>query len=229
LVGARLGDADALMCADVTIKVLEEPTSRDFLTLEEAKKRLGLPTSGSTPEADELLQIQISDASAIIARLCNRQFAKTTVAETWRGNDHDAIYLRLWPVWDEDMFGIGSGLGIWPSPPLPPGSFDLENYSGKLRAPLSDPITITYAGGYLLPDECPNDLKNACVLIMRSSRSEAQRESVEGIRMIAHKESRVIFFDPNTQKTATATAASGGYGYGPAVDSILPRYIRRWM
>jgi hypothetical protein len=214
--------------AEVSIKVLEEPVSRDFLTLEEAQKRLGMPTTGGDPAANELLQIQISDASAIIARLCNREFAKTTVAETWRGNGRETIFLRLWPVKDEDVFGIGSGLGIWPSPPLAPGSFELENYSGKLRVGSVDPITITYAGGYLLPDECPDDLKSACILVMRSSRSEAQRESVEGIRMLAHKESRVIFFDPNTQKTATAAAATGGFGYGAAVDSILPRYIRRW-
>jgi hypothetical protein len=215
--------------ADVSIKVLEEPVSRDFLTLEEAQTRLGMPITGGDPAANELLQIQISDASAIIARLCNREFAKTTVAETWRGNGHETIFLRLWPVKDADVFGIGGGLGIWPSPPLAPGSFELENYSGKLRVGSVDPITITYAGGYLLPDECPDDLKHACILVMRSSRSEAQRESVEGIRMLAHKESRVIFFDPNTQKTATAAAATGGFGYGAAVDAILPRYCRRWV
>jgi hypothetical protein len=215
--------------ADVSIKVLEEPTSRDFLTLEEAQKRLGMPTTGGDPAANELLQTQITDASAIIARLCNREFAKTTVAETWRGNDHETIFLRLWPVKDADVFGIGGGLGIWPSPPLAPGSFELENHTGKLRANgFGDPVTVTYAGGYLLPDEAPDDLKAVCLIVMRSSRSEAQRESVEGIRMLAHKESRVIFFDPNTQKTATAAAATGGFGYGAAVDAILPRYIRRW-
>jgi hypothetical protein len=211
---------------DISIKVLEEPVSRDFLTLEEAQKRLGLPTTGGDPAANEQLQLQISDASAIIARLCNREFAKTTVAETWRGNGHDTIFLRLWPVKDEDMFGIGGGLGIWPSPPLAPGSFELENFSGKLRVAPADPITITYAGGYLLPDEAPLDLKRACELVMRSSRSESARESVEGIRMLAHKESRVIFFDPNQQKTTATATASGSSGFGPTVDALLSHYIR---
>jgi hypothetical protein len=208
--------------ADVTIKVLEPPDSRDFLTLEEAQRRLGLPTTGGDPTANALLQIQISDASALIARLCNREFARTRVSETWRGNNHDAIYLRLWPVQDEDLEEIN---GVAFDPDL----VELENQTGKLRAGSADPVTIVYSGGYDLPDECPDDLKNVCIIVMRAGRSEAQRESVEGIRMLAHKESRVIFFDPNTQKTATAAAATGGYGYGAAVDAILPRYIRRWV
>ncbi|MGB8964750.1 MAG: hypothetical protein WCB99_03820, partial [Candidatus Cybelea sp.] len=168
-----------------------------------------------------------TDASAIIARLCNREFAKTKVAETWRGNDHETIFLRLWPVKDADVVSIvNGGLSI---SPMPPGSFELENHTGKLRIASADPVTITYSGGYLLPDEAPDDLKAVCLIVMRSSRSEAQRESVEGIRMLAHKESRVIFFDPNTQKTATAAVATGGFGYGSVIDAILPRYIRRWV
>jgi hypothetical protein len=215
--------------ADVSIKVLEEPVSRAFLSLAEAKERLGLPATGGTPEADALLQIQIDDASAIIARLCSREFAKTTVTETWRGNSHDVVYLRLWPVKDADVFGIGSGApGIWPSPPLAPGSFDLENHTGKLRVGSADPVAITYAGGYLLPDEAPQDLKRVCELVMRTARGDAQRESVEGIKMIAHKESRVIFFDPNQGGTKAATVQAGSSGYGAAVDAILPLYIRRW-
>src|SRR5580704_10320334 len=152
------------MGIDVSIKVLEEPISRDFLSLEEAQKRLGMPTSGSTPEADELLQMQITDASAIIARLCNREFAKTKVAETWRGNDHETIFLRLWPVKDADVVSITNG---GPSiSPIPPGSFELENHTGKLRIAPADPVTITYSGGYLLPDEAPDDLKAVCLIVM---------------------------------------------------------------
>jgi hypothetical protein len=210
--------------ADVTVKVLDPPDSRDFLSLEEAQTRLGLPTTGGDPAANALLQIQITDASALIARLCNRQFAKTRVSETWRGNNHDAIYLRLWPVDDGDLEEINGT-------PFDPDQHELENYTGKLRVNgFGDPITIVYSGGYDLPDEAPDELKAACILIMRNSRSEAQRESVEGIRMLAHKESRVIFFDPNTQKTATAAVQAGGLGSGvKQVDDLLRHFIRDWV
>jgi hypothetical protein len=48
--------------------------------------------------------------------------------------------------------------------------------------------------------------------------------------MIAHKDSRVLFFDPN----ASAAKASGGTGGGsrsgvPAVDSLLGHYTRLWV
>ena len=216
---------------DVTVKVLQEATYKSFLSLEEAKAALGLPATGSTPEADAQLQFQIDSASAIIFRLCNRMFAKTGVQETWRGNTHPVIYLRLWPVKDEDLFDIAGPNGppvIWPPTPLPPGSFELENQTGKLKVNgFGDPISITYAGGYDLPDEAPDDLKHACLMILRQQRTETARESVEGIRSISHKESRVMFFDPNQTKT-TSAAMSGSSGI-PQVDALLSRYCRDWM
>lgn len=216
--------------ADVTVKVLEEATYLSFLSLEEAKAALGLPATGSTPEADAQLQFQIDSASAIIFRLCNRMFAKTTVMETWRENRHATTYLRLWPVEDGDVFYIGGNDGpvIWPPPPppLPVGSFELENYSGKLHK--GGDFTIVYAGGYELPDEAPDDLKHACLMLLRQQRTETARESVEGIRSISHKESRVMFFDPNAVKTSSTAALSGTSGV-PQVDALLSRYVRDWM
>lgn len=206
---------------DITEKIIDPPANRNFLTLEEAKKRLGLPATGGDPAADEQLEFQIADASAIIARLCNREFAKTKLVETWRGNTHETIYLRHWPVKENEVESVTNGApGIWPS-----GGYEVEEHTGKIRVPAADPISITYSGGYLLPDEAPDDLKYACLMLMRASRQEATRESVEGIRMIAHKESRVIFFDPNTQSKTTAAAAGGSSGI-PQVDALLSRYIR---
>jgi hypothetical protein len=211
--------------ADVTVKVLEEATYKSFLSLDEAKAMLGLPATGGDPAADVQLQFQIDAASAIIFRLCNRPFAKTKVLETWRGNTHPVIYLRLWPVKDQDVLGIGNGgPSIWP----PPGGFDLENHTGKLRVS-GDPISVTYSGGYELPDEAPDDLKHACLLLIRTQRTEATRESVEGIRMLAHKESRVIFFDPNAAGAKTSSAALSGSSGHPTVDALLEHYCRDWM
>ena len=66
-------------------------------------------------------------------------------------------------------------------------------------------------------------------MLLRQQRQEATRESVEGIRMIAHKESRVIFFDPNAASAKTSQAARSGSFRHPAVDVLLSRYIRDWM
>jgi hypothetical protein len=215
---------------DVTVKVLEPASYLSFLSLEEAKKALGLPATGSTPEADDQLQFQIDSASAIIFRLCNRMFAKTTVMETWRDNRHETTYLRLWPVEDDDVFYIGpiNGPVVWPPPPppIPAGSFELENFSGKLRK--GGDFSVIYSGGYLLPDDAPDDLKHACIMLLRQQRTETARESVEGIRMIAHKESRVIFFDPNAAGAKTTQAALSGSSGIPTVDALLEHYVRFW-
>ena len=205
--------------ADVTVKVLDEPTDKSFLSLEEAKVMLKLPATGGNPADDALLELQIAQASAVIMRLCNRQFAKTRVQETWRGLRHPTIYLRQWPVEDDDLEEINGAPAI---------DFELENYSGKLRVEhMADPISIVYSGGYDLPDDAPDDLKHACLLLVRQSRTEATRESVEGIRMIAHKESRVMFFDPNASTAKSAGGPASGLPLG--VDDLLSRYIRDWV
>jgi hypothetical protein len=204
----------------VTVKVLDPADDIDFLSLREAKALLGLPATG-TPEADAQLRFQIASASATIARLCNRMFAKTRVQETWRGNTHQDIYLRLWPVEDDDVETINGA-------PFDPAVHELENQTGKIRVGgIGDPVRITYSGGYDLPDEAPDDLKHACLLLVRQSRTEAVRESVEGIRMIAHKESRVIFFDPNASTAKTAGGQQSGLPLG--VDDLLSHYIRDWV
>jgi hypothetical protein len=209
------------MMADISIKILDPPDSLDFLTLREAKALLGLPPTGGSPEADAQLQFQISAVSATIARLCNRTFAKTRVIETWRGVNHADIYLSLWPVEDYDL-EIINGVRF------DPDVTELENETGKLRMNgFRDPVRITYSGGYDLPDEAPDDLKYACKLMIQQQRSEAQRESVEGIKMIAHKESRVIFFDPNAGGKTTQATLAGSSGI-LTVDSLLAHYVRFW-
>ena len=76
------------------------------------------------------------------------------------------------------------------------------------------PVRITYSGGYLLPDGAPLDLKQATARMLSNSRGQASRDAVEGIRMIAHKESRVIYFDPNSGSTAKAATSTGSLGSG---------------
>jgi hypothetical protein len=47
---------------------------------------------------------------------------------------------------------------------------------------------------------------------------------VAGIRSISHKESRIMFFDPNALLAKILSAHPTGLN--PAVDALLKRYIR---
>jgi hypothetical protein len=208
--------------ADITIKVLE-PADEDaaFLTVAEAKRMLGL-SSGGDPEADQTLEIQLVNATLTIMRLCNRMMARERLIETWRDFQQPKVYLTHYPVAEQDIEGIeagGQAIGL--------SGFELEEHSGKLWAPrgFREPLRVTYSGGYDLPDDAPKPLKHATVELVRSWRASATREAVEGIRMIAHKDSRVIYFDPGQQQKTT-TATGGNLTGIPSVDAILNRYLR---
>jgi hypothetical protein len=210
--------------ADVIVKVLDPADEMSFLSLREAKLLLGLPlTAAPDPIEDERLELQIAIASAQIMRLCNRMMARQRVVETWRDFAASKLFLRTFPVAEDDIEQIMVGGGI-----LGPDDYELEEESGTLQGlgRFAAPVRITYSGGYDLPDDAPLDLKQACALLVREQRKEATRESIEGIRMIAHKESRVIFFDPN----ASAAKTTGGQASAlPAgVEPLLSRYTRFW-
>ena len=76
-----------------------------------------------------------------------------------------------------DVESVTNGApGIWPG-----GGYELEEHTGKIRVPAADPVSITYSGGYLLPDEAPDDLKHCCSCCFASSarrrRAKAWRAS----------------------------------------------------
>jgi len=209
--------------ASVSVKVLEPAEHASFLSLREAKLLLGLPANGGDATADEALELQIAIASATIMRLCNRMMAKQKVAETWIDFAATKLFLRHFPVEEDEIEEVTSGRGV-----LTPDDYTLEEESGTLWGfgRFAEPVVVVYSGGYLLPAEAPLDLKQATLLMLSQARSQATRESIEGIRMIAHKDSRVLFFDPNQQtKTASGGATRSGI---PAVDALLDHYIRLW-
>jgi pyridoxine 5'-phosphate synthase PdxJ len=82
---------------------------------------------------------------------------------------------------------------------------------------------VTYTGGYELPDEAPPALKQALTLTLREERRHAQIASVAGMRSLAHKESRVNFFDPNA---AIAKLGASGSAVPEPVKNLLMHYIR---
>ncbi|WP_338822110.1 hypothetical protein WDM22_38505 [Bradyrhizobium septentrionale] len=213
--------------ADIWVKVLEEAESYDLLTLEELKTILDI-SAGDTSDDDQLKQ-WITHYSDVVATMCNRVFAKEKVVETWRGDtmpfDCPRIFLTHYPVAAADLESVESPRGSI----INPTAYEIENRSGKLRldGAWSEPITVTYKGGYKLPEEAPEALKQATGLLISSARAQITQVAVSGIKSITHRESRVQFMDTNK--------ASGGGGASvlgdtaETVNALLYKYMRFYV
>jgi len=214
--------------ADVTVKVIQAADSYDFLTLDEAKLYLNIPSTDTSQ--DEWLTMMISINSAYIAEICNRTFAKETVVETWREIYDGRVFLTRWPVKETDITGVISAGYDWPV-------FELEEASGKLSnvalyqaesSQWDQSVVIQYTGGYQLPDEAPLPLKQATAMLIRDEKIALQQAAVSGIRQLSHKGARVMFFDVNA--TIAKLNTSGGKSPGrQLVDTFLRQYMRIWI
>jgi len=206
--------------ADVTVKILTPATSFALMTLDELKVALGAPTG--TPATDEQWQWMIDANSATISEICNRVFAKEEVEETWREIVSGRVFLTHYPVKEADIESVTIG-GI------DQVGWELEEASGKLSlfSGPRDPIVVHYTGGFDLPDEAPMPLKQAAVLMSASWKAQLAMVQVTGVKMIAHKEARVMFHTPTTGGSSGGSSSSGGVP--PAVESILSQYTRFWV
>jgi hypothetical protein len=217
--------------ADVTIKVLTEATSFALMTLDEAKVLLGMSTADTSKDAQ--LEALIDQNSAVIAAMCNRVFAREKVRESWRclgepcgcnGAASCRIFLTHFPVIEGDIEKVEAPGGTI----IDPSTYELDEGSGKLQlfGGWAEPLIVTYFGGYNLPDDSPDALKRAISLMVSGSITEAAQAAVTGVRMIAHKDSRVMYHNP-----AQAAKASGGSGSTStqAVSSLLTRFTQYWI
>lgn len=213
--------------ADIWVKVLEPADSYDLLSLDELKMILNIPESDTSE--DDKLQQWIEHYSDVVATMCNRVFAKEKVAETWRGDtmpfDCPRLFLTHYPVLDDDIETVESPRGSIIDPSL----YEIENGSGKLRieGARSEPVTVTYTGGYDLPEEAPPALKQAVGLLIQGARAQITQAAVAGIKSITHRESRVQFMD-----TSGTSGKSGGGALGDAADTVnalLYKYMRFYV
>jgi hypothetical protein len=207
--------------ADVTVKILEPADETDLISLDELKIALGLPTgAGAT---DPQLEWLIDVSSSTVSTLCNRVFAKEKVKETWRCLGSRRVYLTHWPVKEADIESVttnGNDRLDW----------ELEEGSGKLSifTDRQEPIIVTYTGGYLCPDEVPDALKQACALIVSTSKAEQAAAALTGVKMIAHKEARVMFHTP-TSGSSTGGGGGSSSAMRDTVEGLLGHYIRHWI
>ena len=197
----------------------------DLITIYYARLALGL-SSSADETLNEQLEMFIRWSSDEIATMCNRTFAREKLAETFRGLDDDnpRLWLSHCPVVSIDSV-VEDGVTLDPS------SYKLDKKTGRLLR-LDDEtwtgeVTVTYTGGYVLPYEAPEALQQASVLMIREAYYAATRGD-QSIRMVSHRETRVIYFDPN----AAALKAAGGAGGSPArraSENLLKKYTRFWV
>lgn len=208
--------------ADVIIKIIEPADTFDLLSLDEFKLMAGIAENDTSQ--DEEIAAQITRFSDVVATMCARVFAKEELSETWRNlNGGKRLYLSHWPVKADDIISIESPRGT----PIAPDAWEIEEESGKIELfgvqSATEPIVVTYTGGFDLPDEAPPALKQATELLMREYRALSARLGLGGIRSISHKEARVMYFDPLAAQSKTA-------GLGPQPQSptalLLARYMR---
>jgi hypothetical protein len=208
--------------ADVTQIILTEATSHALITLEDAKISLGIPAGDVSN--DEHLQWLIDTNSAVVARLCNRIFAKETLIERWRDLASRRIYLTHWPVKQSDIVRVSTNgndrLNDW----------ELDEREGKLSifTNRAEPIEIEYTGGYELPEEAPLPLQQAVALMVSTSKAEQAAAALTGVRMISHKESRVMFHSPTTGGSTGGSSTSSS-GVKDTVTALLGHYIKHWI
>lgn len=226
--------------ADVIVKVLEPATEFGFMSLDEAKTFLGISPTDTT--GDPQLEMIIDMNSATIGTLCNnRVFAREKVRETWRclgepcgclGAPAARIFLTHWPVKEEDIESVETPYGTI----VDPTYYEFEEASGKMEFfnGVGDSVVVTYTGGYDLPGVAPFDqalltLKQATGLLVRESRTQAAQEAVTGIRMIAHKEARVMFHSPQQQQAGRTATTTGGTAAQKAVENLLSHFTKYWV
>lgn len=203
-----------------SLTVITPAQDISLVSLYEAK--LGMNLASSTDAAlDEQLELLIEWASAEISALCNRTFAQETVTETfqdWLPNNR--IYLSRYPVTTITAF-TEDGVSM-----VVDTDYSIDKESGLLTRidnAWTAPISITYTGGYSLPNDAPRALRQAATLMTREAYYATTRGDAS-IRMVAHKESRVIYFDPNAKGGSAA-----GSSTRRSVNELLKKFTRFYI
>jgi hypothetical protein len=205
--------------ADVSVNVITPAESYALISLEELKIALGIAAADTANDAQ--LEWLIDTNSSMISTWCNRVFAKEEVVETWRDTVGRRVHLTHWPVKAADITSVTTDGDVRLD-------YELEEDTGKLSifTARDEPIIISYTGGYLLPDEAPMALKQAAALLVSTSRTEQAAASLTGVRMISHKDSRVMFHSP-TSGGGNGSSASSAQTQA-RVESLLSRYVHHW-
>lgn len=207
---------------DVVKKIIKPAADISLLTPYEARLGLNL-LSTSDANLDDMLELLVRWSSDEISTLTGRDFAKETLVETIREINWDCnkIWLSHFPVVSIDEVKVGDTVMIEDT------DFALDEDAGKIirlnGTMWSDTVEVTYTGGFDLPFEAPPALQQAAILLVREAYYAAKRGDAT-IRMVGHKEARVIYFDPNA--LALKAGSSAGSPARRAIDNLLKCYMR---
>ncbi len=158
-----------------TITVTTAADSQDLVDLDTARDEI--PSDSVTD--DQLLR-WISVASLRIAEYCNRVFIAETVEQTWRLNLCDrpkALWLDRYPSVAIDSVTVDGSVLDASGYEVDDRTGGLYRLSGRTRVCWSgSEIVVAYTGGYADPTEVPAPLAEACLLLIRHTRSQRSRD-----------------------------------------------------
>jgi len=214
-------------------KPVELWPTQDLITLDDLKITLRIPPTDTSKDAELILIID--GISAQIARMANRSFGYDHVQETFYNSvDEDRIYFSQWPVLLTDINMLQyNGVDMLATHGQ---NWILEEKTGTMfgfQLPFNGTIFADYHGGYKIPDEAPADLVRVAYAAAREDYYIYVRGAVlSGVRMIAHKSARVMYYPPG-QVGATLTGAqmgpAGSSATWQAVWAVVQKYIRHWV
>lgn len=210
--------------------IVEPAQNISLVSLYEAKLALGLSTS-TDEETNDKLELMIKWTSAEVAALCNRTFAQETVEETFIELDSSGanrLFLSHWPVTNIDSINDNGNILEEDV------DYNLDANSGiltRLGGVWNQGAIVIYTGGYDLPNEAPIALQQATVLMVKEVYSSSTASSLASggaaVRMVAHKESRIMYYDPN--KASSSNSSSSGSPAKRAAADLLKHFMRFWV
>lgn len=210
---------------DVVKNIIVPAKDISFVTPYDARIALNLVTT-SDPTLDDMIELLVRWSSDEISTQCSRSFAKETLIETFRDINWvcPRLFLSHWPI-VEITSVVENGTAL-----VEDVDYTVDFDDGKLvrlgssSTSWIEPVEVTYTGGYELPFETPPALQQAAILLVREAYYAAKRGDAT-IKMVAHKEARVIYFDPN----ALALKAGSGASASPArraIGDLLQCFMR---
>lgn len=205
-----------------SVSIITPAQDVSLMTLYEAKVALSPATLAGTTASDEMIEMLIEWASSEIAAYCNRTFAQETLVETFFELGSNRLPLSHYPV--KQINSVTENGTV-----LTADDYDLDAQTGILTKDTewSLPTVVDYRGGYDLPFESPLALRQAALLMTREAYYAAARGDAT-IRMVSHKETRVIYFDPNA-KLGAAGGTSVGSPTRRAVNDLLDHFRRFYV
>jgi hypothetical protein len=208
------------MLMDSLLTVITPALTYDLTTLEVAYEELGITDNVN----DSRMARWITASSDYIARYCNRVFAMETVSEKWRQAERwivretvaaEPFRLNRYPVVE-----IGS-ITLHDGTPLTPDQYELDAKKGVLWRTEEgnrcywdwwDPtVTVTYTGGYEVPDRTPPALEQACLMLLKIRNDGITRDRLQ----------RSQFIPGVLQEEWWNPAQPGAPGMPPEVAEIL--------